>query len=50
MGYENAIWLLSALLDDAMYEGTGARLRDEDRVSVEKSECCFSILPVSPLP
>jgi hypothetical protein len=38
MGYENAIWLLSALLDDAMYEGTGTRLRDEDRISVEKSE------------
>lgn len=35
-GYENALWLLMALLDEAMYDG-GA-IRDEDRASVEKGE------------
>jgi hypothetical protein len=33
-GYENAMWLLLALLDEAMYD-TGT-IKDEDRIGVEK--------------
>jgi len=35
-GYENALWLLHALLDDHFYDG--GRIKDEDRVGVEKCE------------
>jgi hypothetical protein len=33
-GYENALWLLHVLLDDHFYDG--GKIKDEDRVSVEK--------------
>lgn len=37
-GYENAMWLLDTLLDDAMYEGV--KLRNEDRLLFEHRKCC----------
>ena len=50
-GYENAVWLLSALLDETMYEGAGpSRLRDEDRVGIERSESQFPIFAAAPRP
>lgn len=35
-GYENALWLLGALTDEAMYEGAG--VKEEDKISVEKGK------------
>ena len=35
-GYENALWLLHVLLDDHFYDG--GKIKDEDRVGVEKRE------------
>jgi hypothetical protein len=35
-GYENALWLLHVLLDDHFYDE--GKIKDEDRVSVEKRE------------
>jgi serine/threonine-protein kinase ULK/ATG1 len=33
-GYESALWMLQALLDDIIYDG--GSIRDEDRLSVDK--------------
>jgi hypothetical protein len=40
-GYENALWLLHVLLDDHFYDG--GKIKDEDRVGVEKCKLCPSL-------
>jgi serine/threonine-protein kinase ULK/ATG1 len=38
IGYENSLWLLQVLLDDTFYEG-GVKMKDDDRLGVERCKC-----------
>lgn len=41
-GYENALWLLQAMLDDHFYDDTA--IRDDDRIGIEKCRYCCKLL------